>query len=165
MSQNDTDTRADAFLQAAYDAIDGDVSIELSLAAIAEMAHLDDGSAEAALEYLCSRDLARRHQEPGIFILTEYGAAAVELQRTEPEVHRALTDLAVAVHACEALDEQTRSDLCSNIGKLHCHLRAPEPDTELLQRVWESIERLAGPATDEIEAALRAIQTYGWFLR
>ena len=122
-------------------------------------------SAQAALEYLYSRNLARPHEEPGIFILTEYGAAAVELQRNEPEVHRALNDLAVAVHACDAFDEQTRAELRGNIEALHCQLRNPEPDKELLQRVWESIERLAGPATDEIEAALRAIQTYGWFLR
>lgn len=165
MNQNSIDTPADRMLQVAYDAVEGDVSTELSLAAVAEMADLDNGSAQAALEYLCSRNLARPHEEPGIFNLTEYGAAAVELQREDPDVHRALNDLAVAVHACQAFDEQTRADLRGNIETLHCQLRNPEPDKELLQRVWESIERLAGPATDEIEAALRAIQTYGWFLR
>ena len=165
MDTHNIDTLADRLLQTAYDAVEGDVSTELSLAAVAELADLDNGSAQAALEYLYSRNLARPHEEPGIFILTEYGAAAVELQRNEPEVHRALNDLAVAVHACDAFDEQTRAELRGNIEALHCQLRNPEPDKELLQRVWESIERLAGPATDEIEAALRAIQTYGWFLR
>ncbi len=165
MDPHDMDVLADRLLQVAYDAVEGDVSVELSLAAVAELADLDNGSAQAALEYLCGRNLTRLHEKPGIFILTEYGAAAVELQRKDPEVHRALNDLAVAVHACEAFDEQTRADLRGSIETLHCQLRNPEPDKELLQRVWESIERLAGPATDEIEAALRAIQTYGWFLR
>ncbi len=164
-THNNIDTFADRLLQTAYDAVEGDVSTELSLAAVAELADLDNGSAQAALEYLYSRNLARPHEKPGIFILSEYGVAAVELERKAPEVHRALNDLAVAVHACEALDEQTRADLRGNIEALHCQLRHPEPDKELLQRLWESIERLAGPATDEIEAALRAIQTYGWFLR
>jgi hypothetical protein len=162
---HDIDALAQTFLEAAYDAVKNDTEMDLSFAAVAEMADMDNGPAKAAFEYLLHRNLVRAGEDEGIFELTGYGVAAVELQRSEPEVQRALNDLAVAVHACQALDEKTKADLYCDIETMQNQLRKSEPDKELLQRVWDSIERVAGHATDEIENALTAIQNYGWFLK
>ncbi len=159
------DTIADRMLQAAYDAAAADTEMELSLSAVAQMAQVADDRAGTAYEYLRSRNFVQDGASAGLFHLTGYGIAAVKLQRSQPEVHTALDDLAVAVHACERLDDTAKADIICDIEALRTQLRKSRPDEGLLQRLWQSIDAVASPAGAELENALAAVQKYGWFLQ